>query len=112
MWAAPEYYEAKTLPDFAAADMFSLGLMIWRVLLDIKSPFDVLHMPEIPEPNSVDRPKFIQACKASPLLLKYIYETLEPKIEKSSPTATALGHLLVKDPKMRSLASSLECLRG
>lgn len=71
-WTAPETKNSMPREQWKCTDIYSYGLLVWRCLLDGKSPFDILNLPGNPDMKR----ESIQRIKESDELVQLASNTL------------------------------------
>ncbi|KAF2257584.1 hypothetical protein CC78DRAFT_588299 [Lojkania enalia] len=108
LWSAPEAQEHLTVSRMKLTDMYSYGLIAWRVLSNCSNPFE----PILRDSGyKTDYRKGLPQLKESLEFPLLVMETI-PEFRKSEFADELIATTLSYDPSHRSLDSAICALAG
>ena len=111
-WDAPESHDRLSRDGLQRTDVYSYGLLVWRVALDGASPFR--RIDSLTFPDKAEFHRQVRILKTEDLVLPLARPTLKESFcstQESHIIVDLLDHTLQLDASKRNLERSLELLR-
>ena len=108
-WTAPEYQTLRTRSELLKSDIYALGLLIWRIMLQGANPFMEISSRQMPGNRDLQL-KAIQEIKLEPGFFDMVSLSLTKSLEHSERVAVenALRHCLHINPQQRDIYAVID----
>jgi serine/threonine protein kinase len=113
MWEAPECHTMLSVDGLKLTDVYSFGLVSWRVLVNRSIPYETVSRHVSQRHQRQTRDEFIHAVKMDPAFPDIVVESLAtsslPQWAKQVGQ-TIINNTLSTEPRNRSISNVIHCL--
>jgi serine/threonine protein kinase len=115
MWEAPEAHAALSVEGLKLTDVYSFGLVVWRILVNRSIPYELFWSELESRYQAPTRDDFIKAVKADPEFPFFVKTSM---LSCDLPDwmkllgQTVIDHTLSRDPSIRNLDLACSSLAG
>lgn len=113
-WSAPECNQKLSIEGLQQADVFSYGLIVWRIIVNQRNPFDLLNPSILGSRTGLSSDEFVHQAKLSHTFVEFVVQTIRPLDSRSIVTTefgeSVLRSTLQKDPENRNVGKAISAL--